>query len=207
MTDAQIAALAVEITTDPTSQGYGALGTDYAAIAAKLNDPTTSTVTVTSVTPRDVIDAVDANEVPTLGPKLPMIQTALQAAVATDGRVKLASPMLPVLLAGAPNTLAAIQALASRPGSRAEVVLGVGARVDYRDVVAAVGPSGWSGAVEGEPARREGRLFVNLRFTHSDGRTFVTGELSVPADPVWLAEAIRSGVIEQNALDAVALSI
>jgi hypothetical protein len=143
------AALTTEINTDPLSLGYAPFKTQgsdgFAAIAVLLNKTTgagAANVFKNNIAAVDIQGALDPTEFATLtATQLNQLSVMLSGGVINSGSASVRSIIVAIFSPSAsfPNTRAALAAIASRAGSRAEVLFGTGTVIAYQQVEQALG--------------------------------------------------------------------
>lgn len=136
-TTANIAALKLEIQSDPASRGYSAQGGNHDGIVALINAPIASVqIDQTWVSTEDFMAAI-------VGSEFNALTTAANGklqSIITPPRVNLRSPGIRAMVGaiftatGAGTTRAALGALQTRNGSRAEGLFGEDAVISREDV-------------------------------------------------------------------------
>jgi H+/Cl- antiporter ClcA len=131
------AQLLAELNTDPAAIGYAALiaaGND-AGVAALLNAPTTTSVYRNNIGVHEVVAAIapaDFAGLTTL--QVAKLQLLFTGTTTIDASSPNTRALFVGIFAGMATSSASLTALASRPGSRAEVLWGTGTVVTGNDV-------------------------------------------------------------------------
>ena len=130
---AKLPDLAAELGSDPAKIGYAAalaLGDDAAA-AAILNAPADGVTVPAQLSKQQFVACLDANEL--AKPFPPGLDLVLAHGDLNDlvTRATLIS-----MMTGMPKSAAAVGRIASRPGSRAEVLFGPGTVIRHEDIAA-----------------------------------------------------------------------
>lgn len=144
LTPAQAQQLKTELTTDPKGYGY-ALTTNQDALAALLNqvragEPQPQTVLTTRTLVAAIVPAEFNTIMGTSEATTGQIRAWYLQVLASAGSVDLSNGNVQAALtlifpqASCPTTFAAVQALYTRPGSRAESLFGAGAVVQSVDI-------------------------------------------------------------------------
>lgn len=131
------AQLSTEISTDPAALGYAALvaaGND-AGVVALLNAPTATAVFRRDIGVHEVVAAIAPADFAGLTvlqvAKLQLLFTGTTTIDASSANTR---ALFVGIFSGLPTSSASLTSLASRPGSRAEVLFGVGTVITGNDV-------------------------------------------------------------------------
>jgi len=130
-------ALASELNTDPAGLGYAPLiaqGND-AGCAAKLNTATATLGFRNDIAASEVIDAIPSADFATLTAlQLAKLQALFIGRATIDATKPNTRASFVAIFTGLPNTIAALNTLAQRPYTRAEVLGGIGTAESASDV-------------------------------------------------------------------------
>ncbi len=134
-----LAGLKIELQTDPNAYGYAATGGDEAAKAALLNQVRAQISISRGIVPaREVVEATVAAEWASLSAaEKQRYQTITGAGEVNTEAANIQAAFL-AMFAGGTATRTALIALATRSGSRAEQLFGVGVVVSHQDIAAAL---------------------------------------------------------------------
>lgn len=134
-----LAALHTEITTDPLAIGYaGKTDQQIAALINALTGPGAASIFRNDIAYQEIINAINSADFAGLSAlqiaKLQLFQGQLLDATKSNIRTIFLG-----IFTGLTNTINSLTALASRTGSRAEVLWGIGTVIQWSDVAASFG--------------------------------------------------------------------